>query len=138
MEIFYDLERLKDVLSNILRYDGCRYYVKSYCAGQKEIPPALGGYFFDDSELVIGDYWINVPPHGRLNMRLSGEPFQTFFLKFWDEIWQRGTLLNLRGAHDLSCVRDLAIQMGLKTKQWPQFLEEASALKVGDGAPPHV
>ncbi|HEY5072405.1 MAG TPA: helix-turn-helix domain-containing protein [Caulobacteraceae bacterium] len=138
VEIFYELSRLKEVLSNIIRYDGCRYYVKSYCAGSTEIVPGMGGYFFDDSEFLIGAYWTGVPPHHRPGLRLSGEPFRTYFNDYWNEIWRRGTLLNIRGMHDLTLVRDLAMKMGLPPTDWPRFLREARALDIGDGAPPLV
>jgi transcriptional regulator with XRE-family HTH domain len=138
VEIFYDLDRLKEVLSNILRYDGFSYHIKSYCPGLKDLAPAMGGYFFDDNEFLIGGYWASVPPHNRPGLRLSGEPFQTYFSRFWDEIWQRGTLLNLRGRHDLSMVRQLAFQLGLDQGKWPEFVESARALDIGDGSPPLI
>jgi transcriptional regulator with XRE-family HTH domain len=136
IEIFYDLKRVKEVLSNVLRYDGCAYYVKSYCIGTKDIVPAMGGYFFDNDEFLLGAYWSGVPPHDRPGLQLSGEPFRTYFKSYWGEIWQRGTLLNLRGAHDLTALQESAFTLGLKPKQWPQFLKEAEALEIGDGAPP--
>ena len=83
VEIFYDLGRLKEVLSNILRYDGCAYHVKAYCSGLKEVVPGMGGYMFDDQEFVIGGYWTGVPPHGVPGLRLSGAPFSTYFASYW-------------------------------------------------------
>jgi hypothetical protein len=47
-------------------------------------------------------------------------------------------LLNIRGGHDLSAVRDLALCLGLKKSLWNNFCEEARALEVGDGAPPLI
>ena len=138
VEIFYDLRRLKEALSNILRYDGCAYFVKSFCPGLTEVAPAMGGYFFDDEEFLLGAYWTNVPPPRRSGLRLSGTPFREFFEAYWDAIWQRGALLNHGGAHDLSAVRTLALQLGLPPRKWKSFVEEASELKIGDGAPPLV
>lgn len=136
VEIFYDLTRVKEVLSNIFRYDGCRYYVKAYCSGLKEIVPAMGAYFFDDSEFVLGGYWSGVPPHGKPGLRLSGAPIQSYLTAYWDEIWRRGTLLNLRGPHDLDPLRQIALSLGLEPGNWPNFVEEARWLEIGDGAPP--
>jgi len=138
VEIFYELPRLKEVLSNIIRYNGRGYHVKSYCAGSTEVVPGMGGYFFDDDEYLIGAYWTGVPPHERPGLRLSGEPFRTYFNEYWSEIWRRGTLLNIRGKHDLTLVRELALKMGLAPKDWPRFVKEARALEIGDGAPPLV
>jgi transcriptional regulator with XRE-family HTH domain len=138
VEIFYDLSRLKEVLANIIRYDGHGYYVKAYCSGLTDVVPGMGGYFFDDVEFLIGAYWTGVPPHDRPGLRLSGEPFRTYFNDYWSEIWRRGTFLNIRGSHDLALVKDLALQMGLAAKDWPRFLKEARALEIGDGAPPLV
>ncbi|HKR61245.1 MAG TPA: helix-turn-helix transcriptional regulator [Pyrinomonadaceae bacterium] len=138
IEIFYDLRRLQETLSNILRYEGHAYHVKSYCAGVPEVVPAMGGYFFDDSEFLIGAYWTGMPPTRRPGMRVSGRPFQTFFTEYWDEIWRRGTLLNLSGSHDLSAVQEVAFKLGLQQKNWKKFVEEARELRIGDGAPPLV
>ncbi|MHB1668752.1 helix-turn-helix domain-containing protein [Thiomonas sp.] len=138
IEIFYDLRRLQETLSNILRYDGRAYYIKSYCPGLTEVVPAMGGYFFDDEEFLLGAYWTGVPPQRRPGLRVSGAPFRDFFEAYWDEIWRRGTLLNIRGAHDLSAVRTVALQLGLPPRKWKSFVEEASEFKIGDGAPPLV
>ncbi len=138
IEIFYNLKRLQETLSNIFRYDGRAYYVKSYCAGLTEVAPFMGGYFFDDDEFVLGAYWTGIPPHHRPGLRMSGQPFRTFFSNYWDEIWRRGTLLNIRGAHDLSAVQAVAKKLGLPLKQWKRFVEEAREFKMGDGAPPLI
>lgn len=136
LEIFYDLRRLQEVLANILRYDGCRYVVKSICAGATEVAPSFGGYFFDDDEFVLGAYWTSLPPSNRLGIRLSGAAYRAFFNDYWDEIWRRGVWLNSQGSHDLSCVRATAEKLGLPHKDWASFLEGARELRVGDGAPP--
>lgn len=138
IEIFYNLKRLQETLSNIFRYDGRPYYVKSYCAGLTEVAPFMGGYFFDDDEFLLGAYWIGVPPHQKPGLRMSGQPFRAFFSGYWDEIWRRGTLLNIRGAHDLSAVQTVAKKLGLPLKQWKHFVDEARDLKIGDGAPPLI
>lgn len=138
IEIFYELGRLKEVLSNIIRYDGKPYQVKSYCAGVKEVVPGMGGYIIDDREFLVGAYWTAVPPHRRAGLRLSGEPFRTYFTDYWRESWRRGTLLNPKGSQDLSAVREVALQLGLEPSRWTQFVDEASLFKVGDGLPPLI
>jgi transcriptional regulator with XRE-family HTH domain len=138
IEVFYDLRRLQEVLSNIIRYDGRHYFVKSHCAGIKEIVPAFGAYIFDNDEFLLGAYWTGVPPSNKPSLRLSGAPFQTFFNAYWEEIWRRGTYLNIQGAHDLSVVRELACKLGLRPDDWERFVEEARMLEIGDGAPPLV
>lgn len=138
IEVFYDLRRLQEVLSNIMRYDGRRYSVKSHCAGIKEVIPAFGAYMFDNDEFLLGAYWTGVPPSNKPSLRLSGPPFQTFFNAYWEEIWRRGTYLNIQGAHDFSAVQEIAFKLGLPPDDWEQFVEEARTLEVGDGAPPLV
>lgn len=138
IEIFYDLRRLQETLSNIFRYDGRAYHVKSYCAGLQEIAPAFGGYCFDDDEFLLGAYWTGIPPHRRPGIRISGAPFRRFFQEYWDEVWRRGTLLNTQGAHNLSAVRDVAVALGLAEAAWPRFVKDARHLSIGDGAPPLI
>jgi transcriptional regulator with XRE-family HTH domain len=137
-EIFYTLERLKEVLSNILRYDGKTYYVEACCVGLTEVAPFVGAYAFDDSDLIIGGYWTGYPPQGQPLMRITGPPVKTFFQSYWKEIWGRGTLLNSHGGRDLSAVKEVALKMGLPARRWRRFVEEAISLDIGDGAPPHV
>lgn len=136
IEIFYKLDRLKEGLSNVLRYEGRPYFLKSYCPGANEVTPGMGAYFFDEREFVLGGYWTGVPPHNKPGLRCSGEPFATFYMAYWHEIWSRGTLLSLGGNHDLSAVRDMALALGLKGRDWPAFVESARTLEIGDGAPP--
>lgn len=138
IEIFYDLGRLKEIASNILRYEGRPYRVRACCLGVTDVVPGMGGYMFDDDEFLIGGYWAKVPPHARLGLRLSGEPFRTYFADYWSEIWDRGTELNPGGKADLSALRDAAQQLGLDPAAWPQFLEEVRAFDVGDGLPPLI
>ncbi len=138
IEIFYDLRRLQEVLSNIFRYDGRPYCVKSCCTGMKDVFPAFGGYFFDDDEFLLGAYWTAVPPEKQPSLRASGPPFRIFFNAYWDEIWRRGIWLNSRGAHDLSDVQRVAYTLGLPPQNWDRFVEEARELKIGDGAPPLI
>jgi transcriptional regulator with XRE-family HTH domain len=138
IEIFYELKRLQEVLANVLRYDGHRYYVKSFCPGQQHLVPAMGGYFFDDDEFLIGAYWATLPPHNRPGLRVSGAPFRSYYNQYWDEIWHRGRLLNRGGAHDLSEVRETALALGLAPGDWDKFVGDARTLEVGDGAPPLV
>jgi transcriptional regulator with XRE-family HTH domain len=135
VEIFYGLDRLGEVLSNILRYDGKAYHVKYACAGLKEVAPFMGGYLYDDADLFLGAYWTGVPPQPRPILHLKGHRLTRFFMDYWSEMWGRATLLNIRGAHDLSTVRELALAMGLPPRKWNAFVEEARAYDVGDGAP---
>jgi hypothetical protein len=136
IEIFYTLDRLKEALSNVLRYDNLHYHLKGYCAGLVEAAPAIGGYFFDESDFVMGGYWTGIPPHNKPGLHCSGEPFRTFFMAYWNEIWPRGTLLNMSGAHDLSAMRRAALALGLAEADWPGFVDQARELEIGDGAPP--
>lgn len=136
VEIIYRLDRLKEIVSNILRYDGRSYYVRAYCAGLSEIVPSFGVWSFDDAEIFAGGYWSGYPPVGQPVMRISGEPVKRFFLSYWNEVWSRGTFLNAHGAQDLSALRDTAIRMGLAPRQWKRFVEDARGLQIGDGAPP--
>ncbi len=138
VEIFYSLERLKETLANIIRYDGRDYAVKSYCAGISEVVPGMGGYMFDDSEFLVGAYWANIPPYRGLGLKLTGEPFRTYFTHYWGEIWQRGTMLNRKGARDLSAVREVAVQLGLDASDWTKFVAEAQAFQLADGLPPLI
>lgn len=136
IEIFYELNRLKETLSNILRYDGRNYHVKGLYGDRAEVLPMAGGYYFDDDEFILGGYWSSVPPDPGIGMRVSGRPFHVFFNAYWHEAWQRGTWLNMRGAHDLTAVRSLALRLGLAPRKWPAFVKEARNLEIGDGAPP--
>lgn len=138
-EIFYELPRVQEILANILRYDGCAYWVKAYCSGVGEVVPAMGGYFFDEDEYLLGAYWTQIPPSSRLlSLRLSGDPFRDFFEAYWDSIWQRGLALNIHGARDLSAIQSLAFQLGLPRRSWKAFVDEAAELEIGDGAPPLI
>ena len=138
IEIFYDLARLKEIASNILRYEGRPYRVKACCTGVDDVVPGMGGYMFDDDEFLIGGYWARVPPHARRGLRLSGEPFRTYFLDYWNEIWTRGIELNPGGRPDLAALRDTAVKIGLEPGRWGQFLDEARGFDVGDGLPPLI
>jgi hypothetical protein len=135
VEIFYTLKRLQEVLSNIIRYDGCRYYVKAHCTELINVAPFMGAYLFDN-DFIWGAYWTGIPPHNRPGIRVSGEPFRTFYDAYWAEIWQRGIFLNGSGKHDLSEVRKIAEKLGLQKNDWDAFVKEAEALQIGDGAPP--
>ncbi len=138
VEIVYALERLKEILSNVIRYSGKKYAVKVHCIGLTEVAPAMGGYFFDDSDFILGAYWANVPPLDWPGLHMKGEPFRTYYSSYWDEIWRRGVALNNRGEHDLSVVRDIAMRMGLPREDWTSFVDEARDFQVGDGAPPLI
>lgn len=138
IEIFYNLRRLQEILSNVFRYDGCRYFVKCHCPGIADVVPGVGGYFFDDDEFLLGAYWMSLPPHHRPGLRVSGAPFRIFFQEYWNEIWRRGTALNISGAGDLSAIQSLAFALGLPQAEWDRFVEGAKTLEMADGAPPLV
>ena len=138
IEIFAILERLQETLSNILRYEGAPYFVKAICLDLGDVSPFMGGFFFDDNEYFLGCYSTCVPPYGTLGLRMSGRPFREYFDAYWEETWRHGTFLNIRGAHDLSTVKAVAIKLGLPIDQWNQFLERARTLEIGDGAPPII
>lgn len=138
VEIFYSLDRLKEVLSNLFRYEGRPYRVKTACAGVKDVVPGMGGYIFDEEEALLGAYWAQVPPHSRPGLRLKGEPFMSYFADYWDEIWSRGTTLGSEDGLELDAVREVAQEMGLANSDWPQFVDDARALKIGDGLPPLI
>jgi transcriptional regulator with XRE-family HTH domain len=138
MEVIYSLARLKEIVANIFRYDDMAYRVKSYCAGVKDVVPAMGGYIFDDSEVLLGAYWAKVPPVKRSGLRLSGEPFRSYFLAYWSESWSRGALLNPDGPRDLSAARETALELGLAPGDWTRFVDEARRFEMDDGLPPLI
>jgi transcriptional regulator with XRE-family HTH domain len=136
LEIVYELPRLKELLSNILRYAPQNYRLKIVCAGLKQIAPFIGGAIFDNREILFGGYWTNIPRSNQPCIRFVGEPYITFFNAFWNEVWGRERLINPRGRHDLSAVQEVAIALGLPRRNWKRFVEEAENYTVGDGAPP--
>lgn len=138
IEIVYELARLKELLANILTYDPQYYQVKIACAGLKQIAPFMGGYIFDNRDILLGAYWTQIPPVGQPGIRLTGEPYATFFNSFWNEVWRREKQVNPRGGHDLSLVQDVAFALGLPRRRWKAFVEEAKHYTVGDGAPPLI
>lgn len=138
IEIFYSLERLQEVLSNLIRYEGRPYHVKTTCAGLREVVPGMGGYLFDNDDMVIGGYWTTIPPQNRPGLWLKGEPFKSYFADYWDEIWARGTPLSSTDGADLDAIRQVALDMGLAEADWPQFVDDARNLEIGDGLPPLI
>ncbi|MDE2466076.1 MAG: helix-turn-helix transcriptional regulator [Alphaproteobacteria bacterium] len=138
IEIFYELERLKEVLATMLRYAGRPFRVRTVCNGVKELVPGMGGYLFDDREFLLGGYWSEYAGDGRPGLRLSGEPYRTYFADYWREIWDRARPLNPDGAADLDGVRSEAVKLGLDPGDWPRFLSEAESLTLDDGLPPLI
>lgn len=138
VEIFYELERLKEVLATLLRYDGRSFRVRTVCNGVKELVPGMGGYLFDDREFLLGSYATEHIADGRPGLRLSGEPYRTYFADYWREIWERARPLNPDGTTDLDGIRSEAVKLGLNPQDWPQFLSEAERLVLDDGLPPLI
>ena len=136
VEVFYSLERLKEVLSNILRYDGCHYRVRTYCTGMSDIVPALNGYIFDGEEFVLSARQSDLPSANGSSLRLAGPPFKAFFREYWANLRERGTLLCAGNANDLSALRTVAQLMGLPARLWQSFVADARALSLADGTPP--
>ncbi len=122
--MFYDLERLKEVLSNIIRFDGHPYWVKGFVGGA-EILPAVDMYINDKGGVLLSAYWNGVPAVDRPHLQLTGAATATFFKKYWAEVWNRGRLLNIHGAQDLTAVRDIAVSLGLKNSDWADFVDGA-------------
>ena len=135
-EVFYNLDRLKEVLSNILRYDGRSYWVKGFAVTGMDVFPGIDFCIGDHDDCLLSAVWNSVPADDRPRLWLSGKPVSGFVRAYWNEAWHRGRLLNVNGAHDLSAVRDLAIILGLKSDGWTEFLDAARSFKMGDGAPP--
>ena len=138
IEIFYELDRLKEVLATMLRYKGRPFRVRTVCNGVKELVPGMGGYLFDDREFLVGGYASEYMTDGRPGLRLSGEPYRTYFADYWREIWERARPLNPDGAADLDGIRAEAIKLGLDPDDWPRFLSEAEGFMLDDGLPPLI
>jgi DNA-binding XRE family transcriptional regulator len=135
-EVFYNLDRLKEVLSNIFRFDGYSYWVKGFAITGTDMFPGIDFCWGDQDDCLLSAAWNSVPADDRPRLWLSGKPVSAFVQAYWNEVWHRGQLLNINGVHDLSAVRDLAIRLGLKSDEWTSFLESARRFKMADGAPP--
>jgi transcriptional regulator with XRE-family HTH domain len=137
LEIFYGLDRVKEVISNVFLYDGCSYIIKGCAVNVSETLPGIGAYIFDDYKILLGGYWSSIPPdEDTPNLFLEGELFSKFYSKYWAEIWRRYRFLNIKGADDLLGLRAIAIELGLDAAAWQDFVEEARNFSMGDGAPP--
>ncbi len=134
-EVFYDLGRLKEVLSNIFRFNGRAYWVKGFVGGP-DVLPSMDIYIGDKDTVVLSAYWNSVPSDDRPRMQVSGAVSNGFFRAYWNEVWNRGRLLNIRGSQDISAVRDIALKLGLRSSEWPEFVEQARHLEMEDGAVP--
>jgi transcriptional regulator with XRE-family HTH domain len=135
-EIFCNLERLQEVLSNVFRYDGKRYFVKGICPRLTETLPFMGFFFLDHTDYILCCYQGVTPPFAERMLRVSGAPFQDYFDAYWDTIWRRGDILNFSGTRDLSKIKEMALKLGLKENRWKDFVEQARAYEAGDGYPP--
>jgi transcriptional regulator with XRE-family HTH domain len=138
IEIFFSLERLQEVLSNLFRYEGRPYRVKTASTGVRDLVPAMSGYLFDGAGMIIGGYWAKPPSQSHLALRLKGEPFKSYFSGYWREIWNGSKPLGDEGGIDLDGIRHVAEGLGLGEADWPQFLDEARHLKMSDGLPPLI
>jgi hypothetical protein len=141
-EILYTRERLTEVLSNAIRYQGKSYWIKSYCGGRlspEDAVPGMGGYMFDDSEIFLGAYWQTLPPHDKHGLRLTGSAARRYFNEYWNYIWDRGTLLHPAARPDqYSRFKEAATQLGVAEKDWPQVLEQAKFLASDSEDPPLI
>lgn len=137
VEIFYNLDRLQEVLSNILRYDQKVYHIKAFVnAPAQSVFPGIDAYLCDGEDSILASYWGYGAPDERPLIRISGEPFKSFIQDYWREVWRGATSLNFKGADELGLVQEIAYGLGLTSSEWPKFLEDARTLDIGDGAPP--
>lgn len=136
IEIVTGLQRLREILFNILHYTGLPYHVRAHYLDSNAPFAGFSGYAFDDYVLLLSTNWSNQIPGQDDGLRLEGLTFQRLFHSYWSEIWRRGIALNPLGAQDLSQVQVLAMKLGLPKRKWRHVVEEARGLSLADGAPP--
>lgn len=138
LEMICGLPRLKEVLANILRYRGRGYRVRVACHIANDAVPGMSGYLFDDVEILLAWHSGHNNDSGRPMLRLSGEPYRSYFVEYWRGIWPHTAALNPDGTADLKTLRDIAHQLGLPSAAWEGFLADAKALRLDDGLPPLI
>lgn len=138
VEAIYDLSRLKEVIWNIFRYEGCAYRMSAYCVEPGQPTPGPNAFLFDDRELLLGSDWEDESIKPKLRLALSTGTLVSYFQQYWLGMWRKGVVLNAEGPRDLSSVRAFAVRLGLPISDWPSFLEEARALAMEDGIAPFV
>jgi len=136
MEIFYSQRRLQETISNIFRFEGCKYLVKTFAGPNNDVLPGVDTYIFDNSTAVLASYWATPVMDERPLIEVAGEPFASFAQEHWKEVWRRAIPLNPAGTHDLSALCDIALELGVSEADWPQFVERAKNFSVGDDVPP--
>lgn len=136
IEVFYSLQRLQEVLSNVFRYDGCRYLVKTFPVPRGNVFPGVDTYVFDNAVSILSSYWTTSVIDERPVIQVAGEPFTTFVREHWNEIWRRAVSLNPAGAQDLSALREIAVELGVPNGEWDRFVEQSKAFSVGDDVLP--
>lgn len=136
IEMFYSQRRLQEVISNIYRFEGCRYLVKTFAGPKTEVLPGVDTYVFDNTVSVLGSYWATPVMDERPLIEVAGEPFATFAQEHWKEVWRRAVPLNPSHIQDLAAIRDIAADLGVTDADWPEFVEQSKNFTVGDDAPP--
>lgn len=136
IEVFYGVQRLQEVFSNIFRYDGCSYSVKTFIPPTDGVVPGIDTYIFDRSVAVLGSYWPTPITDERPVLQIAGEPLVAFLREHWNGLWRCAISLNPSGARDLSAIQELSPQLGIPESGWREFVEQSKRFSLGDNVPP--
>lgn len=138
IEVVQDLSRLKEIVHNILRYDGHAYRLRAYHAPPSGTVPGPNAFLFDERDLLLGSSWQGEPIQQKLRLSVSGGEILDYYQQRWEDMWETATPLNEESDRDLSGAYAFALKLGLAPSDWPAFLEQARSLTIADDAPPFV
>lgn len=136
VEIFYRLDRLCEALSNVLRYKGNNYRLKSYAFANDSplsigggcLVPAIDTYAFDDETFLMGGYWTYDAVEERPMLQVRGSQFKFFFQEHWGEVWRNALSMTMDSDPELSSFKKIALRLGLAPQNWNDFLDKAKSL----------
>lgn len=104
VELIWRADRLEEILSNIIRFNGHQYEARAYVPDESEsIGPGFSCYIFDETDVVFSGLWdTSMPGFLRDGLWLTGPAAKDAISEYWIHKWERATPITLRSAKSIA------------------------------------
>lgn len=112
VEVIFHRDHLESVIRQLLRFEGCEFYLRHYDAPPQAIP-VLHIMSFDDEYLYLGGFYPSDPSTEEKAIYVRSKEMSELIREYWQVLWLRAKPLNEGRVINWDELRRIARRLGL-------------------------
>lgn len=122
VEVIFHQDHLESVIRQLLRFEGCEFYLRHYDAPPQAIP-VLHIMSFDDEHIYLGGFYPSDPSTEEKAIYVRSKEMSELIKEYWQVLWLRAKPLNEGRVINWNELKRIGTRLGLSESEFDEMVK---------------